>query len=58
MTNNLHIIERPDSGYEVHISLVSSGYSVAIFDVDSNEFFPTVRIFPTEAAALLFAETL
>lgn len=60
----LHVIPSsdPKAGYEVHVatpkSKPGSKFSVAIKDVDSGEFLPSVKMFPTESAALDHAHAL
>jgi hypothetical protein len=41
-----------------HVAIIETGYSVALKDEDSGEFVDLVKIFPTEAAALAYAQTL
>lgn len=50
-TQPIDIIENKEAGTEIHISKVAKGFSVAVKDVDSGEFLPTVKIYPTEEQA-------
>jgi hypothetical protein len=60
----LHVIPSSDAkaGYEVHVatpkSAPGSKFSVAVKDVDSGEFLPSVKMFPKESDALEHAHAL
>jgi len=45
-----------DDEVKVHVSKIDRGFSVAVQDVDSEEFFNQVFIYPTEEAALTAAK--
>lgn len=45
-----------ENGIEAIVTEIASGFSVAIKDTDSGEFFPTINIYKTKEQALTVAE--
>lgn len=40
---------------EIHVAQITNGYSVVVFDIDAQEFYPMGKIFKTEAQAMAYA---
>lgn len=47
-----------EDGVEAVVAEISNGFSVAILDVDSGEYFPMAIIYKTEAAAIAKAKEI
>lgn len=57
-TTIIATIANEEDGIAAVVAQISTGYSVALQDTDSGEYLDTVRVFPTAAAALAYAETV
>jgi len=58
MTEIIATVENTADGIAADVAKIATGYAVALRDLDSGEVLDTVRIFPTQAQALVYAQQI